>query len=63
MLLAHRARVHWDGRQRVADEETGPLIEADHRMGGIVGQRIQCQDLFHARQKEGIEGANAPGLR
>jgi hypothetical protein len=62
VLLGNLTFAHRSWQQRIANQETGSLIEAHNRIGGIVGQGIQPQNMFKLRQKGGGNRANAPGL-
>src|SRR5919202_4379858 len=60
MVLAHLTRLHWDRGEGLTDQEAGPFVEADDRVGGVIRQRIERQNLLHAGETERVQGAKAP---
>jgi hypothetical protein len=62
MLLLNLAFAHWAWRKRVANQEARSLIKADHWVSRVIGQSVQCQNLFKPGQKGGVDRAEAPGL-
>lgn len=61
MLFAHFASLHGDGLNPIANQKAGPLIEAHHRVLGIIRQSIKPEEFFHASQETTIQLPDAPG--
>jgi hypothetical protein len=57
LAFAHRA---W--QQRIANQETRPLVETHHRIAGVIRLGVQPQNVLQLCQKRGINLREAPGL-
>jgi hypothetical protein len=62
MLFANPTPGHGQWLEHVADEETGPLVEADGRVKGVIGLRVKPQEVFHESNEPGVDLPQAPGL-
>lgn len=62
MFLRRLSRLHWR-RTLVAGQDPLSFIKTDRRAGGVRGQGVQRQRLFHRCQKRGINSPDTPRLR
>src|SRR5207253_10657188 len=62
MLTGGSTGCHLKPGHRFADQETGALVEADHRIVRIKRQPVEIKNLLQASDQGGIQLRDAPGL-